>query len=149
MHGHEAVVAHHATAKFALDLKPGDIYWCTADPGWVTGTSYGVIAPLTTGATTVVDEAEFDAVFSERARPVEDPALYVCVPPDQAPEGQEAWFVLVNAPRHGTGKGAIDWRAPGRADSYADRLVDLPHQRGIAAAPLGRAVARPASVAAR
>ena len=61
MHVHEAVVAHHETARLALDLKPGDVYWCTADPGWVTGTSYGVIAPLTIGATLVVDEAEFDA----------------------------------------------------------------------------------------
>ena len=61
MHVHEAVVAHHATARLALDLKPGDVYWCTADPGWVTGTSYGVIAPLAIGATLIVDEAEFDA----------------------------------------------------------------------------------------
>ena len=61
MHVHEAVVAHHATARLALDLQPGDVFWCTADPGWVTGTSYGVIAPLTIGATLVVDEAEFDA----------------------------------------------------------------------------------------
>ena len=37
------------------------MFWCTADPGWVTGTSYGIIAPLTIGATLVVDEAEFDA----------------------------------------------------------------------------------------
>jgi acetyl-CoA synthetase len=61
MHVHEAVVAHHATAKFALDLHPDDVFWCTADPGWVTGTSYGIIAPLTIGATLVLDEAEFDA----------------------------------------------------------------------------------------
>ena len=61
MHVHEAVVAHNATARLALDLRPDDVYWCTADPGWVTGTSYGVIAPLTIGATLVVDEAEFDA----------------------------------------------------------------------------------------
>ncbi len=61
MHVHEAVVAHDATARLALDLKAGDVYWCTADPGWVTGTSYGVIAPLVIGATLVVDEAEFDA----------------------------------------------------------------------------------------
>ena len=61
MHVHEAVVAHHATARLALDLRADDVYWCTADPGWVTGTSYGVIAPLTIGATLVVDEAEFDA----------------------------------------------------------------------------------------
>jgi acetyl-CoA synthetase len=62
IHVHEAVVAHHITGKYALDLRPGDIFWCTADPGWVTGTSYGIIAPLTNGVTMVVDEAEFDAV---------------------------------------------------------------------------------------
>nr|WP_295828655.1 acetate--CoA ligase [uncultured Azospirillum sp.] len=61
VHVHEAVVAHHVTARCALDLRPGDIFWCTADPGWVTGTSYGIIAPLTIGATLLVDEAEFDA----------------------------------------------------------------------------------------
>ncbi|MFE0445464.1 acetate--CoA ligase [Streptomyces fungicidicus] len=61
VHVHEAVVAHHATAAYALDLRPGDVYWCTADPGWVTGMSYGVIAPLTHGATVVVDEGDYDA----------------------------------------------------------------------------------------
>jgi acetyl-CoA synthetase len=61
VHVHEAVVAHHITGVYALDLRPGDIFWCTADPGWVTGMSYGVIAPLTVGATLLVDEAEFDA----------------------------------------------------------------------------------------
>jgi acetyl-CoA synthetase len=61
MHVHEAVLAHQVTAKFALDLHPDDIFWCTADPGWVTGTSYGIIAPLTHGVTMVVDEADFDA----------------------------------------------------------------------------------------
>ena len=61
VHVHEAVVAHHFTGRIALDLRPGDIYWCTADPGWVTGTSYGIIAPLTNRVTMVVDEAEFDA----------------------------------------------------------------------------------------
>ena len=61
IHVHDAVVAHHATGFSALDLHPQDTFWCTADPGWVTGTSYGIIAPLTHGVTTVVDEAEFDA----------------------------------------------------------------------------------------
>ncbi len=61
MHVHSAVIAHHATGRFALDMHPEDIYWCTADPGWVTGTSYGVIAPLTVGLTALVDEGEFDA----------------------------------------------------------------------------------------
>ena len=61
VHVHEAVVAHHITGKYALDLHPQDIFWCTADPGWVTGTSYGIVSPLTIGATMIVDEAEFDA----------------------------------------------------------------------------------------
>ncbi len=61
IHVHEAVVVHHITGKLALDLHPDDIFWCTADPGWVTGTSYGIIAPLTNGVTSIVDEADFDA----------------------------------------------------------------------------------------
>ncbi|MFJ5860209.1 acetate--CoA ligase [Pseudarthrobacter sp. NPDC092439] len=61
VHVHEAVVAHYATGTYALDLHPDDIYWCTADPGWVTGMSYGIIAPLAHGVTAVVDEEELDA----------------------------------------------------------------------------------------
>ena len=61
VHVHEAVVAHHITGRMALDLHADDIFWCTADPGWVTGTSYGIISPLTNGATMIVDQAEFDA----------------------------------------------------------------------------------------
>jgi len=61
IHVHEAVVMHHIAGRYALDLRPGDVYWCTADPGWVTGTSFGIISPLTNGVTMVVDEAEFDA----------------------------------------------------------------------------------------
>ena len=61
VHVHEAAVAHHITGRLALDLHPDDIFWCTADPGWVTGTSYGIISPLTNGATMIVDQAEFDA----------------------------------------------------------------------------------------
>ncbi|MDG4555711.1 MAG: acetate--CoA ligase [Candidatus Competibacter sp.] len=60
VHVHDAVAAHRLTGRWVLDLRPGDIYWCTADPGWVTGVSYGIIAPLTNGATLVIDEAEFD-----------------------------------------------------------------------------------------
>jgi acetyl-CoA synthetase len=60
VHVHEAVVAHHVTGKLALDFHPDDVFWCTADPGWVTGTSYGIIAPLTNGVTSIVDEADFD-----------------------------------------------------------------------------------------
>jgi acetyl-CoA synthetase len=61
MHVHQAVVAHLITARYALDLHADDVFWCTADPGWVTGTSYGIIAPLVLGVTSIVDEAEFDA----------------------------------------------------------------------------------------
>ena len=61
VHVHEAVVAHHITGQTALDLHPDDIFWCTADPGWITGTSYGIVSPLTNGATMIVDQAEFDA----------------------------------------------------------------------------------------
>lgn len=61
VHVHQAVLGHHVTAGYALDLRPDDIFWCTADPGWVTGTSYGVIAPLTHGATVISDAGDFDA----------------------------------------------------------------------------------------
>jgi acetyl-CoA synthetase len=61
VHVHGAVVAHHTTGRLALDLHPDDTYWCTADPGWVTGTSYGIVAPLTHGVTSIVDEGDFDA----------------------------------------------------------------------------------------
>jgi acetyl-CoA synthetase len=61
VHVHGAVLAHYATARFALDLHPDDVFWCTADPGWVTGTSYGIVAPLVHGLTSIVDEADFDA----------------------------------------------------------------------------------------
>ena len=61
LHVHGAVVAHHATGRIALDLHAQDVFWCTADPGWVTGTSYGIISPLTNGVTSIVDEADFDA----------------------------------------------------------------------------------------
>jgi acetyl-CoA synthetase len=61
VHVHGAAVMHYATGTVALDLHSDDIYWCTADPGWVTGTSYGIVAPLLHGVTSIVDEAEFDA----------------------------------------------------------------------------------------
>ncbi|MEA5097451.1 MAG: acetate--CoA ligase, partial [Burkholderiaceae bacterium] len=61
VHVHDAVVTHWATGKYALDLHRDDIFWCTADPGWVTGTSYGIIAPLVHGVTSIIDELDFDA----------------------------------------------------------------------------------------
>ncbi|HSC94148.1 MAG TPA: acetate--CoA ligase [Burkholderiales bacterium] len=61
VHVHGAVVAHHITGQLALDLHPEDVFWCTADPGWVTGTSYGIISPLTNGVTSIMDDGDFDA----------------------------------------------------------------------------------------
>jgi acetyl-CoA synthetase len=61
VHVHKAVIAHHITGKYALDFHPEDVFWCTADPGWVTGTSYGIISPLSHGISSIIDEAEFDA----------------------------------------------------------------------------------------
>lgn len=61
IHVHEAVLTHYATGRYALDLHDDDVFWCTADPGWVTGTSYGIVAPLLHGVSSIVDEAEFDA----------------------------------------------------------------------------------------
>jgi acetyl-CoA synthetase len=61
LHVHGAVVTHFATGRYALDLHSEDRYWCTADPGWVTGTSYGIIAPLLHGVTSLIDREEFDA----------------------------------------------------------------------------------------
>lgn len=62
LHVHQAVVTHYMTGKYVLDFHPDDMFWCTADPGWVTGTSYGIISPLVNGITNIFDEAEFDAI---------------------------------------------------------------------------------------
>ncbi|WP_319524775.1 acetate--CoA ligase [uncultured Desulfosarcina sp.] len=61
LHAHNAVLTHYMTGKYVLDFHPGDVFWCTADPGWVTGTSYGILSPLLHGITNLVDEADFDA----------------------------------------------------------------------------------------
>jgi len=61
VHVHNAVIGHYATAKNVLDLHEEDIYWCTADPGWVTGTSYGMFGPWSNGITQVVYEGGFSA----------------------------------------------------------------------------------------
>jgi acetyl-CoA synthetase len=63
VHVHQAALTHFITGKFVLDLHPGDVFWCTADPGWVTGTSYGILAPLMHGVRNLVVEAEFDATL--------------------------------------------------------------------------------------
>ncbi len=61
VHVHKAVLGHYATGKYVLDLHEDDIYWCTADPGWVTGTSYGMFAPFTNGVQSVIYEGGFSA----------------------------------------------------------------------------------------
>lgn len=60
VHVHDAVVMHAAAGRYALELTPGTRYWCTADPGWVTGTSFGIISPLVNRVRMVIDEADFD-----------------------------------------------------------------------------------------
>ncbi|WP_158736565.1 acetate--CoA ligase [Alteribacillus sp. YIM 98480] len=59
LHVHNAMLQHYQTAKWVLDLNEDDVYWCTADPGWVTGTSYGIFGPWLAGATNVVRGGRF------------------------------------------------------------------------------------------
>ncbi len=60
LHRQYAMVGHYQTSKWALDLRDDDVYWCTADPGWVTGTSYGIYGPWTLGISSVVIGGRFD-----------------------------------------------------------------------------------------
>ncbi|UNK44257.1 acetate--CoA ligase [Arthrobacter sulfonylureivorans] len=80
VHVHDAVVAHYATGRYALDLHPADIYWCTADPGWVTGTSYGIITPLVHGITTIVDQEEMDPLRWYRILTEEQVSIWYTAP---------------------------------------------------------------------
>lgn len=59
LHVHNAMIHHYQTGKWILDLKEDDVYWCTADPGWVTGTSYGIFAPWLNGVTNVIRGGRF------------------------------------------------------------------------------------------
>ncbi len=61
LHRHQSIVQQYATGKWALDFQKDDIYWCTADPGWVTGTSYGMFAPWSSGITQIIYEGGFSA----------------------------------------------------------------------------------------
>jgi acetyl-CoA synthetase len=58
-HVQNAMVQHYYTGQVVLDLQENDVYWCTADPGWVTGTSYGIFAPWLNGATNVIRGGRF------------------------------------------------------------------------------------------
>lgn len=60
-HVHYSLISQYVTAKYVLDLRPHDIYWCNADPGWITGTSYGIIGPWSNGITQAVLDAGFSA----------------------------------------------------------------------------------------
>ncbi|NUM34262.1 MAG: acetate--CoA ligase [Candidatus Brocadiae bacterium] len=60
-HVHYSLISQYLTAKWVLDFQEDDIYWCTADPGWVTGTSYGIIGPWSQGITQCVLNAGFSA----------------------------------------------------------------------------------------
>lgn len=74
-------------------------------------------------------DAEFDAIFGSDPQPVADPTIYVSVPSDPAaaPEGSEAWFVLVNAAR----QGPVDWDADDTSARYAEHVIDLMAKRGL------------------
>jgi acetyl-CoA synthetase len=61
LHVHSSIIAHYITSKWVLDVTPDDVYWCTADPGWVTGTSYGIIGPWANGISQVVLDSGFSA----------------------------------------------------------------------------------------
>lgn len=61
LHVHEALLTHYCTGRYVLDFHAEDVFWCTADPGWVTGVSYGILAPLLCGVTSIVTAGEFDA----------------------------------------------------------------------------------------
>jgi len=60
VHSHQAILLEHMTAKWVLDLREDDIYWCTADPGWVTGIAYEILGSWSNGASTLVYEGRFD-----------------------------------------------------------------------------------------
>ena len=82
--------------------------------------------------------AEFDAIFGRSPKPVDDPTVYISAPDDPAlrpDDSTEAWFVLVNAPRHdpvGAARGrGVDWTEPGLAETYADRVLEVMAARGL------------------
>ena len=60
VHAHQTILSEHLTAKYVLDLKPSDVYWCTADPGWVTGVAYQILGTLSNAASSVIYAGRFD-----------------------------------------------------------------------------------------
>ncbi len=60
-HVHRSIVSQYLTTRWVLDVRPDDVYWCNADPGWVTGTSYGIIGPWAAGTTQAVLDSGFNS----------------------------------------------------------------------------------------
>jgi acetyl-CoA synthetase len=92
LHGHGALASLSVSAKQVFGLGPDEVFWCTADPGWVTATAYGIVAPLACGCTTIADE-EGDM----------DPKRWYGILRD---EGVTAWYTTPTAIRTMMGFGA-------------------------------------------
>ena len=61
LHVQKAMLGHLMTGRWVLDMREDDVYWCTADPGWVTGTSYGIFSPWLNGTTNLIRGGRFNA----------------------------------------------------------------------------------------
>lgn len=61
LHVQKAMLGHLMTGRWVLDMREDDVYWCTADPGWVTGTSYGIFSPWLNGMTNLIRGGRFHA----------------------------------------------------------------------------------------
>ena len=80
VHGHGALAFLRQTARDVLDLRPDDVYWCTADPGWVTGTSYGMIGPWSLGVTQIQLGGNYDGAAWMCALEEEDVSVWYTAP---------------------------------------------------------------------
>jgi len=60
IHQHKAIMHEKQSALWVLDIKEDDVYWCTADPGWVTGIAYEILGTWALGASTLVYEGRFN-----------------------------------------------------------------------------------------
>ncbi|GIF60567.1 hypothetical protein Air01nite_66620 [Asanoa iriomotensis] len=110
VHGHASVLAQHAAGVFSLDLRPGDVYWCTADPGTIAGTAFGLVAPLSIGATVIVDTSGATSAAHRYALLAEQ-RVTVCYTEPQvlrdlrAHDAESPWYDL-SALRHVASTGA-------------------------------------------
>lgn len=60
VHTHQAILLQYQTAKWVLDIHPEDVYWCTADPGWVTGIAYSILGSWAMGTASLIYSGRFD-----------------------------------------------------------------------------------------